>query len=120
MAPAGGFRRGLASPVCNEDLPERNADSAKECSGETRKVELHYPDEPKEGIGLRPWHKGTYVGMHDAIQKRMRQAAGETTQEYSERREFTSCSGSGTHEWRDTSQEAGPRGADDDEAQDGR
>jgi hypothetical protein len=57
--------------------------------------------------------------MHDAIQKRMRQAAGETSQEYPERSEFTSCNRSRTHERRDKPWTAEPKRADDDEAQNG-
>ena len=67
MEPAGGFRRRLASPLCIVDPPEGNADGAKECSGDTRNVELHHPDEPKEWIIVGSGHERAYVGMHDAI-----------------------------------------------------
>ena len=110
----------LASSLRIAAPPERNADSTKECSGHTRKVELRNPDEPEERVVVGPGHERPHVGMHDAIQKRMREAAGETSQEYSERSEFTSRNRSRTEERRDKPWAAEPRRADDDEAQKGR
>jgi len=110
----------LASSLRIATPPEGNADNTKECSGHTRKVELRNPDEPKERVVVRPRHERPHVGMHDAIQKRMRQAAGETSQEYPKRSEFTSRNRSRTQERHDTPWTAEPSRADDDKAQNGR
>ena len=110
----------LASSLRIAAPPEGNADSTKECRGHTQKVELRNPDESEKRVVVGPGHERPHVGMHDAIQKRMRQAAGDTSEEYPQRSAFTSCNRRGIQELRDKPWAAEPWRADDDEAQNGR
>jgi len=45
-------------------------------------MKIPHLDQPKERIVVGPGHEGLYVGLHEAIQQRMRQAVGKTTQDY--------------------------------------
>lgn len=56
--------------------------------------------------------------MHDAIQQRMREPAGEPAQECAEERDFAACCRRGGQR-HDEPQEADERGVDDDEEEDG-